>query len=150
MKKYFFSKRLSLLLCVVLIAAMAFLQVGCGENQKTDNSVKESTLLKKAQENVLGKGKKEFVFVVVNGKSKESFTIRTNKKTGGEALMELDLIDGDEGQYGLYVKTVNGITVDYDKDGKYWAFYVNGEYAMQGVELTEIKEDDVYSFKVKK
>ena len=36
---------------------------------------------------------------------------------------------------------------DYDKDGTYWAFYINGEYASTGVDSTTIKEGDSYSFK---
>ena len=59
-----------------------------------------------------------------------------------------DLIDGEVGEFGLYVKTVNGITADYDKDGKYWAFYINGEYAQPGVDSIEITEGDSYSFQV--
>ena len=35
-------------------------------------------------------------------------------------LLSLDLIAGDEGEYGLYVKTVNGITADYETDGMYF------------------------------
>ena len=44
------------------------------------------------------------------------------------------------------VDTVNGIKYDYNADGAYWAFYVNGEYAMSGVDTTEIDETAVYSF----
>ena len=47
----------------------------------------------------------------------------------------------------IYVKTVNGVTLDYDKDGKYWAFYVNGEYAQTGVDSTDITAGAEYSFK---
>ena len=68
----------------------------------------------------------------------------------GEALQELELIDGEEGPYGLYVKTVNGITADFDKYKEYWAFYIDGEYAMSGVDKTEIEAGSTYSFKVEK
>lgn len=50
----------------------------------------------------------------------------------------------------LYVKTVNGITADYDTDQTYWAFYVNGEYASTGVDSTPVNEGDTYEFKVEK
>ena len=63
-------------------------------------------------------------------------------------MLDVGLIAGEEGPYGLYVKTVNGITVDFDKDGKYWAFYVDNEYAMTGVDATDIKDDTSYAFKV--
>ena len=72
------------------------------------------------------------------------------EKTVGDALLELGLVEGDEGAYGLFVKSVNGIVADYDVDKTYWAFYVNGEYAMSGVDVTEIEGDAVYMFKVEK
>ena len=61
-----------------------------------------------------------------------------------------NLIAGEEGAYGLYVKTVNGITADYDKDQTYWAFYIDGEYAVSGVDTTDIVESSVYTLKVEK
>ena len=77
-------------------------------------------------------------------------TIHTDKTTVGEALLELGVIAGEDGQYGLYVKEVIGIEADYDKDGVYWAFYVNGEYAMTGVDQTEIVDGEAYAFKAEK
>ena len=65
-------------------------------------------------------------------------------------MQELELITGEQGEYGLYVKTVNGVTADYDKDGTYWAFYINGEYGMTGVDVTTITEGESYSLKVEK
>lgn len=49
--------------------------------------------------------------------------------TVGKALLDQGVIAGEDSSYGLYVKTVNGTTLDYDTDGMYWAFYINGEYA---------------------
>ena len=59
-------------------------------------------------------------------------------------MQEHDLLKGEEGAYGLYVKTVNGMTADYDKDQHYWAFYINGEYALTGVDGTDITEGTTY------
>ena len=50
------------------------------------------------------------------------------------------MIAGDESDYGLYVKVVNGITADYDVDQSYWAFYIGDEYAMTGVDATAVEE----------
>ena len=72
----------------------------------------------------------------------------TDEKTVGAALQKLGLIAGDDSEYGLYVKTVNGVTVDYDKDGKYWAFYIDGEYAQTGVDSTDVTAGSTYTFKV--
>ena len=73
-----------------------------------------------------------------------TFTINTDKDKVGEALLEHNLIEGDEGAYGLYVKKVNGITADYDIDQSYWSFYINGEIAMAGVDTTDIDENATY------
>lgn len=73
-----------------------------------------------------------------------TFTVRTDKETVGAALLEHELIAGEEGDFGLYVKTVNGITADYDVDHSYWAFYIDGEYAMTGVDGTAIDEEVTY------
>ena len=73
-----------------------------------------------------------------------TFTVHTDKKTVGEALIEHGLIEGDEGPYGLYVKKVNGILADYDVDQTFWAFYVNGESSMTGVDMTDLTDGGVY------
>lgn len=100
---------------------------------------------------ILGKGNTSFNFTVADIDGNETkFEINTDKKTVGDALLELNLIAGDKGPYGLYVKTVNGISIDYDKDGAYWAFYVDGKYAQAGVDSTEIKNGESYSFKAEK
>ena len=66
----------------------------------------------------------------------------------GAALLSLGLIAGEDSEFGLYIKTVNNVTADYDTDGKYWAFYIDDEYAMTGVDATEIQEGSTYSLKV--
>lgn len=91
-----------------------------------------------------GDGAKTCVVEVKAEEKSVTFTIKTDKKTVGEALLEHELIAGDEGDYGLYVKVVNGITADYDVDASYWAFNIDGEYALTGVDQTEIKEGAVY------
>lgn len=100
---------------------------------------------------ILGEGSKAFEFSVVDLDGNETwFEIHTDEETVGAALLAVDLIAGEDGQYGLYVKEVNGITVDYDKDKSYWAFYVNDEYGMSGVDTTAIEEGVVYSFRIAK
>jgi len=103
----------------------------------------------KSEVAVVGEGATVFSFVVVDANGNEkTYEIHTDKTTVGDALLELDLIAGDTAEYGLYVKTVDSITVDYDTDEKYWAFYINGEYGMTGVDTTPITEGEEYSFRV--
>ncbi len=103
------------------------------------------------QEIRLGKGEKQFLLTVTNDKGEEAaYRINTDKSTVGEALLELKIIEGEEGPYGMYIKTVNGLTADFNDGGKYWAFYVNGEYATAGVDKTVVENNFVYSLKVQK
>ena len=89
-----------------------------------------------------------FTVVVADLEGKETtFAYTSDKATVGEALIDEGLIEGHETEYGLYVDSVNGIALDWDKDGKYWAFYIDGEYAMTGVDATEITEGATYAFK---
>ena len=147
MKMTNFKKSLSLILLIVLIAAMALFAVGCGDNTNGTEAPAASTA--SSEVTVLGEGEKTFDFSVTDCDGKETrFEIHTDKQTVGDALLELELIKGDAGEFGLYVKEVNGIKADYNTDGKYWAFYVDGEYAMAGVDMTNIEEGRTYSFKV--
>ena len=143
----------SFILCMVLIVAMALSTVGC--NGSKDSGAASGDAGAQAGAEVQreggerGEGSKEFALTVTDKDGNETqFEIHTDKETVGEALQELNLIDGEEGEYGLFVKTVNGITADYDADGVYWAFYVNGEYAASGVDVTQITEGDSYALKV--
>ena len=149
-----FKKRItSLILCMMLMTAMAFTMIGCNTKAQNDNSQPstEAQVSDEAAATVLGEGQTTFLFTVVDKEGNETnFEIHTDKTLVGEALLELDLIAGEESEFGLYVKTVNGITADYDVDQTYWAFYVNGEYASSGVDTTTIEADTAYSFKVEK
>ncbi len=99
----------------------------------------------------VGEGATSFTLEIVDldGNS-VSATINTDEKKVGDALQTLGIIDGEIGSYGLYIKAINGITADYDKDGTYWAFYINGEYAMTGADMTKIEAGATYKFAVEK
>ncbi|MBR5202189.1 MAG: DUF4430 domain-containing protein [Clostridia bacterium] len=140
MKNVMKSKVVLSILAFVLIVAMALSFSACGKNDSNANTTTTQAS---------GEAKKElsFVFKVVDlDGSEKSFDIKTDAKTVGEALLTEKLISGEVGDYGLMVDTVNGIKYDYNADGAYWAFYVNGEYAMSGVDTTDIVDGTTYSF----
>ena len=142
-----FKKMLSVICCILLIAAIALFTTGCNSDKTSEQQ--NSSAASQQEVTQLGKGETKFIFTVTDADLKQTtYEIHTDKKIVGDALLELGLIDGDEGEYGLYVKTVNGITVDYNTDGKYWAFYIDGEYASSGVDATDITDGATYSFKV--
>ena len=147
MKMTNIKKLLSACLCIVLIAAIALFTIGCKADNDTSSGTPETTV-SDTEANALGSGATKFTFTVTDTDGKQTdYQISTDKKTVGDALLELKLIAGEESTYGLYVKTVNGITLDYDKDGKYWAFYENGKYAAKGISETEITAGATYSLK---
>ena len=152
------QRLLSLLLCLVTACSLL---AGCGTAKKTENAAEtaaESTTadaqpaaaeapdLNAAE---LGEGEKSFTFTVIDDSGSVTVqTIHTNETTVGAALLDLGLIAGEESTYGLYVKTVKGVTADYDKDKTYWGFFINGDYASTGVDATDIEEGADYTFQI--
>ncbi|MBP3318752.1 MAG: DUF4430 domain-containing protein [Oscillospiraceae bacterium] len=92
----------------------------------------------------VGEGSKTLTLEVTMEEKTITLTVHTDAETVGAALLENGIIAGDEGPYGLYIKEVIGVTADYDVDQTYWAFYIDGEYGMEGIDLTELSEDAVY------
>ena len=128
-------------------AADADEEASSTEDAETSEDTAGNVTDESADSNVLGEGATSFTFTVKDAEGNETvYQINTDQKTVGAALLDLGLIAGEESEYGLYVKTVNGLTIDYDTDGKYWAFYMNGEYAATGVDSTDITPGATYSF----
>lgn len=129
------KKIFSTFILMVLIAAMVLSFAACGSKDAPPAAT----------------GEKSFTFEVVDlDGSTETFDITTTEQYVGAALMAEGLVQGEDGPYGLYVKTVNGITYEYETHGCYWAFYVNGEYGMSGVDVTEIEDGATYSLRAEK
>ena len=96
------------------------------------------------EDTTLGTGKNTLTVTVEAGDKSVEFTIKTDKTIVGDVLKEHKLIDGEEGPYGLYVKFVNGIEADYDKDQSYWAFTKGGQSMQTGVDSTKFKDGEHY------
>ncbi len=124
------------LLCVLSLAA-------CGNHTATEQNDIWSTATY-TENTTLGNGATAVTVEVTADDKTVTFTLNTDAETVGDALFEQQLITGEEGDYGLYIKTVNGILADYDVDQTYWAFYINGEYATSGVDTTAVTEGAVY------
>ena len=160
MKMKRMKKALSCILCMVLIVATALITTGCSGSAGNSKAAAEATTMESAETEqaeevtevtVLGEGSKQFLFGIFDLEKNETwFEIHTDEETVGAALLKLELIVGEEGPYGLYVKEVNGISADCDKDKVYWAFYVNDDYGAIGVDMTEIEEGTIYSFRIAK
>lgn len=92
-----------------------------------------------------GEGKTTiYVDVVVDGKS-VTFTLHTDAETLGSALVAEKLVEGEESQYGLYIKKVNGMTADYDVDKSYWSISKDGKDLMTGADGEKISDGAHYA-----
>ena len=112
------TRIISVILAFCFIASIA----GCAS--------KEPDVVFDGELQEVGSGAKSFALIVDDVAGNVlGYKVKTDKETVGEALFDLKMIDGEDGPYGLYIKSVCGIIADYNDGGKYWAFYVNGEYA---------------------
>lgn len=148
------KKVVSVLSAAVLLLSCLLCLSGCGENpsqQDYENPAQaedvdlglwnDATYI---QDTELGEGKTTLTVQVKADERQITFTIHTDKTTVGEAMLEHSLLEGEDSEYGLYVKKVNGILADYDVDQHYWAFYIGEEYALTGVDSTNIEEGVTY------
>lgn len=61
-------------------------------------------------------------------------------------LMENFTLTYEESTYGRYLTSIGPLVVE--EGNQYIAFYINGTYAMTGVDATELHDGDVYTFKL--
>ena len=93
----------------------------------------------------VSEGKKTITVTVVDDKGESSvYHIETESEYLRGAIEEKLGLEGEESEYGLYVKTVNGITADFDENGAYWSFSQNGEMMMTGVDSTPVSDGDTF------
>ena len=83
------------------------------------------------------------VKVVAADKSEKTFTIETNKKNLGDALLQEGLVTEDEHKAGYYTY-IDGVRADYTADKSWWCFTKGGETVMVGANDLEISDGDVF------
>lgn len=125
-----------LILC--LVVALCVCLCACGKTGTTDVWLDAVY----TEDTELGQGSNTLQVEVVAEEKSVTFTIHTDEKILGDALVEHNLIEGEQGPYGLYVKKVNGILADYDKTKSYWGLNKNGEGMLTGVDGAEIADGD--------
>ena len=142
MKNNSIKKLLALVLAFVLTAAAAL--TGCSTTPaETTAPPAETTPVTE-----VGEGASNFELTIVDKDGvTHLYRVHTNVGMVGEALIEVGLIDGEQGPYGMYIKSVLGQVLDYETDGMYWSFYVNGEYAQTGVDQIPVEHDGKYMLK---
>ena len=74
-----------------------------------------------------------------------TYTIQTDAEYLRGALEQEGLVAGEDGEFGLYIKTVDGETVD-DGNQEWWGYTKSGEYVEYGVDQQPIADGDHYEF----
>lgn len=89
-------------------------------------------------------GSKTVYFEVTHSDtSKKEFTITTYAETLREALESDGLIEGDDGDFGLFVTAVDGESADSSLH-QWWKFEKDGEMLPAGVDDTMISDGEHY------
>ena len=129
--------------CILLIFVLLVSLVSCGQKVSTDDLWQTALYTADAE---IGNGEKTLTVNVTADEKTVVFTIHTDNDVLGDALIEHKLISGEQGTYGLYVKSVNGIYADYNTTKSYWSVNKNGEYMTVGVDSAKITDGESYEF----
>lgn len=120
------TKVLSLLLALMMILPIFS---GCGDSKESPKTT--------------GDPKTVSVQVVHKDGTTKDFTITTEGETLREALEQENLVEGEDSQYGLYIKTVDGETAD-DAEQEWWCLTQDGEMTSTGVDGITIADGDSF------
>ena len=92
-------------------------------------------------------GSKTITIEVVNSLAESTvYDLKTDAEYLRQAMEEADGLTfvGVESQYGLNISEVNGEVADFNTNGAYWGFYVNGEYCNYGVDTQPVNDGDAF------
>ncbi len=116
--------RFCLVVFAVLIAAMA---LTCCGKKETQQGAKTITV--------------DIVTPAGETTTTKTVTIHTDAEFLRGALDQEKLIAGDESEYGIYIKTVDGITAN-EANQEWWCITKGGETLFTGADSTPIADGD--------
>ena len=88
------------------------------------------------------------VEVIFDESTSKTYTVQTDAEYLREALKPLDLVEGTESEYGLYVTTVDGKVAD-EGNQEWWCLTLGGEAITSGIDTTPIKDGDHFEITLK-
>lgn len=89
-------------------------------------------------------GDKTIVVSVIHGDgTQKDFSINTDAENLRTALEQEKLVQGEDGDYGLYIQTADGETADESLQ-QWWCITKGGETLMTGVDDTMIADGERY------
>ncbi len=93
-------------------------------------------------------GDKTITVQIVYDNVNKSVVIDTDAEYLRGALDEKQLVAGDESEYGLFIKQVDGRVVD-DSKQEWWCVTKGGETVLSGVDTTPIADGETYEITLK-
>lgn len=145
------------LIAAALMSALALtFAAGCSNNADQPVNTAENTETTIAavddlwstaiytEDTEVGEGAAAIKVEVKAGDKSVTITVHTDKDSLGAALTDNNLVEGDQSEYGLYIKVVNGIKADFDTDGAWWGLFKDGEMTPTGADTTMIADGEHY------
>lgn len=94
-------------------------------------------------------GEKKITILVIHGdQTEKEFQYRTDAEYLVEVLKENELVDGEEGEYGLFIKTVDGETADEGKQ-QWWCITKGGEQVNTSADQTPVADGEQFELTLK-
>lgn len=122
---------IAVILLIVLAAAFALVWHFCGPASMANDADKTIS-----------------VTVIHGDGSEKDFTINTDEEYLRGALEQEKLIEGSDGEYGLFITAVDGETADSSLE-QWWSICgADGNMLSTGVEDTAISDGDSYTVKL--
>ena len=83
------------------------------------------------------------VSVVDKDGASEEFTYQTDREFLGEVLQDEKLVEGEEGEFGLFITSVNGIAAD-ESNQEWWCITKTGEQVNTSADQTPIADGEAF------
>lgn len=130
----------ALLLCMILLLS------ACGSREVLPEVWEDATY---TEDTTMGEGSRKVDVYITAADKSVKLTVKTDEEKLGAALLALGIIDGDMGEFGIYIKVVNGMTADYGVDASWWGFNKvlpdgTRETMMTGVDGVTISDGEAY------
>lgn len=97
------------------------------------------------EDTTLGEGAVTVKIEVTAAEKTVTLTVKTDETNLEKILTLNSLVEGDESEFGLYIKSVNGIRADYDLDHAYWAIQKDGAPTPTGANGITVADGETYA-----
>lgn len=142
-------------LLIAILCALSLTLTSCKDNetssgtQSTVTSTTESGSVwdsaKYTEDTEIGEGTLAVKIEVTADNRTITLTVKTDEANLEKILTENNLVEGDESEFGLFIKSVNGIRADYDLDHAYWAIQKDGAPTPTGANQITVADGETYA-----